>query len=295
MAAVTARADEQPTDVLLHVADIHFWRLVLNPLRLLNKRFLGNLNVALRRRHEFAIHRASSHADALVQTGIRTVLLTGDLASTATDEEFAQARRFLEFLSERGLRVFLVPGNHDVYTFESVRKKRFERAFAHFIPEDGYPSLHMLPGGTPLVLVPTACPNILSTRGRVTAQTGAFVAEVLAGCAQPALVAAHYPLLRSTHAYQLRPSRTLRNAEVLRAALAQSGKRILYICGHTHRFSYESDPDYSAVMHLCTGAFLRRDRPQAIEGEFAEIHVLKDAFHVFRHTYEGSWRRRLVG
>ncbi|HIJ65996.1 MAG TPA: hypothetical protein HPP77_08590, partial [Candidatus Hydrogenedentes bacterium] len=129
-----------PVDRLLHVADLHFWRVVFDPLRLANKRFLGNLNVALRRRHEFRMERAKPFADALAATEVRHVVLTGDFTSTSAEEEFELASEFVRGLQRRGLTLSILAGNHDVYTFEARRKRRFERCFAGLVPDTGFPA-----------------------------------------------------------------------------------------------------------------------------------------------------------
>lgn len=190
-----------PLDTLIHIADMHFWRIVTNPLRLMNKRFFGNLNVMWRRRRDFIMERAEPFADAVAATGVKSVLLTGDFASTATDEEFGLARRFVDGLRSRGLTPYLMPGNHDVYTHEAVRKRRFERHFGEFLPRGGYPARLALPGGTDLILAPTVCPRHFSTRGRITHKEIQRVAELLASCGPCAIVAAHYPVLHRTSGY----------------------------------------------------------------------------------------------
>jgi 3',5'-cyclic AMP phosphodiesterase CpdA len=283
-----------PRDRLLHITDLHFWRVVTNPFRLLNKRFLGNLNVLLRRRHEYAMELAPRYVTALVDTGIRNVLLTGDLTSTAMEEEFASARGFLEMLRSHGLNVILLPGNHDLYTFEAHRKKRFEKYCQDFLPRMPYPVRVELPGGTPLLLVQTACPNLFSTRGRVNREAIEAMAALVDGSPAPALVAAHYPLLSETYGYTLHPLRQLRNAALLRARLGRSRRTLLYVCGHTHRFSYVRDPEFPSLEHLTTGAFLRHDAQSGRLGEFAEIHVFDNGFEVYRHVHEGQWLRHRV-
>ena len=276
-------------DRILHIADLHFWRVVTNPLRLLNKRFLGNLNVLIRRRREFPMGRAESFIPGLTSTGIPTAVLTGDFTSTSTEEEFRLARRFVDALSRSGVTLRLLPGNHDVYTFEAQRNRRFERHFPEFVPVGGGPWREDLAGGTPLVLVPTVCPNILTSRGRVTGETVAAVSRLLRQCTGPVLVAGHYPVLHRTREYRLGLSRRLGNAEALRDALGASGQRILYLAGHVHRFSYMRDPKYGNLDHLTTGAFFRENRREEIGGEFAEVHIREDGFDVFRHTYRGMW------
>jgi 3',5'-cyclic AMP phosphodiesterase CpdA len=50
----------------------------------------------------------------------------GDYTSTAHGDEFRMARDYVEELARRGFKVIAIPGNHDVYTFESVRARRFQ-------------------------------------------------------------------------------------------------------------------------------------------------------------------------
>ena len=278
-----------PVDSLLHLTDFHFWEVVLNPFRLLNKRFLGNANVIYRRRREFVTANAQPFADEAIATGIKFALLSGDFGSTATDRELAQGAEFVRYLVQRGMAITVLPGNHDVYTFESVRRRRFEKHFGEWLPPRGLPHVVRLPGGTPLLLVPTVCPNWLSSEGRITDLEVEAVATHLDACAAPLIVCGHYPVLAKTDGYQSKPSRRLRNAEALRDALGRSGKRILYISGHVHRFSYVKDDRYPSLEHLTTGAFVRRARETASDGEFSEIHVHADAFRVIRHRHSAAW------
>jgi len=256
---------------------------------MMNKRFLGNLTVLLRRRREFIMENAEPFADTVAGTGAKAVILTGDFTSTSTDDEFARAARFVQGLRDRGLTIHILPGNHDVYTFEARRAKRFEQYFAEFIPPEGYPSLQSLPGGTPLILVPTVCPRYLSARGLVTPETIEAVSILLSKCGPRVIVAAHYPVLHRVRGYSSSPLRRLANAEALRTALAASGRDILYLCGHVHRFSYERDKDHPGIEYLSTGAFMRRDPHTGVDGEFAEIGVTGSGFRVMRHTYRQAW------
>ncbi|MCP4639941.1 MAG: hypothetical protein GY851_05900 [bacterium] len=285
--------EESPyIDRLLHVADLHFWQVVTNPLRLLNKRFLGNLNVLLRRRREFPMARAAEHVDALVNAEIPDVLMTGDFTSTSTDEEFTLARGFVDGMCDEGLRPVILPGNHDVYTFGAARSGRFERHFEGLLPETP-PSLVRLPGGTPIILVPTVCPNVLSSAGRVSAETVERVRGLLAECDGPTIVAGHYPLLERTYGYKLTRQRRLRGSDALRSALGDAGRPILYLCGHVHRFSHVRDERYPPLQHVSTAAFFQNRAHAGTAGEFAEVHVGDEGFSVFRHVRETKWNRSL--
>ncbi|MBI3118245.1 MAG: metallophosphoesterase [Candidatus Hydrogenedentes bacterium] len=284
--------DAVPQDRLLHISDLHFWEVVWNPLRLMNKRLLGNLNVYWRRRHEFLMHRAEEFADAAAATGIKTVVMTGDFTSTSTHGEFDMGRAFVQGLMRRGLQVILMPGNHDVYTFESVRERRFQHYFGEFLPAGGYPHRFTLAGGTPLIVVPTVTANFLSSKGRIRHREVREAARLIEECPPgPIVIAGHYPVLHRTYGYTTSPNRQLRHAEVLRAAMGVSGRNIFYLAGHVHRFSYVLDETYANLRHLTTPAFFLENRQDEVLGAFAEIHVAGEEFHVFQHRRKEVWER----
>jgi len=278
-------------DRFLHIADLHFWRVEWNPLILLNKRLLGNANVWLKRRHHFHQQHSEDHAGYAAGLGIRDAILTGDFTSTATHAEFEMARAFVNGLRQRGLDPSLMPGNHDVYTFESVRKFRYEEYLRDDRPRAGLPTVRTLPGGTAVVMVDTVCPNWLSSRGHFAEATERPLRALLEDLPEPLVVAAHYPVLPKTHAYTVKPSRALARADALRRALGECGKRILYIHGHEHRTSFVQDPDYPTVMHLSTDCLFRHDPARETAGALSEIIVQDDAFIVYRHRKWGDWTR----
>ncbi len=280
---------------LLHLTDFHFRRVVLNPFRMLNKRALGNVNVILRRRHEFLMHQADAVADYVASLGVPDVFLGGDFTSTALKEEFALAERWVRDLQQRNLRLHVVPGNHDVYTFESHRNKRFEQMLAPYLPPSGYPCAQPLEGGKSLVLAPTAVPNWLSSRGRISAgeiaQTCAMVAD------RPedlVLVGAHYPILEDTPWFSTPKPRTLRGATEFRRALAATGKQVLYLCGHAHRFGYIQDPEHENLSHLCTGALFLNKHTNPERATFSEVHINDTEVRVYLHRLMEDWTREEV-
>jgi hypothetical protein len=281
----------QPIDTFNHIGDIHFWHVVRNPFRLLNKRFIGNLNVWLHRRHEFLLENADTFADWAAGTGIRDVVMTGDFTSTATHREFGLAVRLVKRLDRHGLTIAMVPGNHDVYTFESARERRFEYHFKEYVPPEGYPARLTLRGGTPLLLVPTARPNVISSKGHIQKREVDAVAKLLEACEGPVVVAAHYPVLTRTYGYDMTSSRRLVNAEALHEVLGAYRFPLLYVCGHVHRFSLVQDARFPHLMHLSTGAFFRDAPETQRQGEFTEVHVTRAGFDVFHHTFSGAWAR----
>jgi hypothetical protein len=278
-----------PVDRFIHIGDLHFWRVVFNPVMLFSKRFLGNLNVLFQRRHEFAMELAEPFAAHLASLDINSVILTGDMTSTATKAEFAMARAFADRLRDHGLKCLAIPGNHDVYTFRSERRQRFREYFAPYMPER-LPGIERLPGGTPVLFVPTVSANWLSSKGRVTTDEVATTRRLLDTTEGQAVIAAHYPVLNRTGAYELSEGRALRNAHGLRETLGETGRPLLYVAGHTHRFSHVRDTAYPDMEHVTVGALFRKATESGLLGEFAVVEVMKEGFRIIRHTYDGSWR-----
>lgn len=64
------------------------------------------------------------------------VVLSGDLTALALDEEFEGVRNALGPLADRPDKLTVIPGNHDVFTPGSARKKRFEAWFGHLLDSD---------------------------------------------------------------------------------------------------------------------------------------------------------------
>jgi len=277
-----------PIDSFIHITDLHFWELVLNPFRMMNKRFIGNVNIFLKRRHDFAMGNADIFADHVASLGIKNVLVTGDFASTSTPLEFHRGKEWLEGLERRGLTPTVIRGNHDVYTFESVRKKRFESFYEPWLVNEKQPSTTTLPGDTKIHWISTVCANWFTSRGQVTPADVDKLVETFGAVDGPVLVAGHYPILENAPGYVVNHNRGLQNAEMLRKALGKSGKEILYLHGHVHRFNYSRDPDYPNLKHLSTGAFFRIAEETNSHGEFSEVHVHSDYVQIVRHRIDSN-------
>lgn len=276
-------------DRFLHLTDFHFWEVVFNPFRFLNKRIIGNVNVFMKRRHEFFMDRAEAYADYAGTLGAPDALLTGDFTSTATPREFEMARQFVLRLEHNGITPVAIPGNHDVYTFESVRKKQFQKFMEPWIPAKALPCTIELRGGTPVILVPTVRPNIMSSQGYVGPRAIRDVATLLEQVDGPVVVAAHYPILHKTGNYVAPVGRRLLNAEGLRQALGKHPHPVLYIAGHNHRFHLARDETFKHVTHLCTASLLWQDERSGTKGEFCELAVDGDGVQVIRHVCRESW------
>lgn len=120
-----------------HLSDLHLMGGPIPPLRLANKRLTGWFNLKYRRH---AVHRPA-HVRALAaeirRLDVDHVVITGDLSNLALESEFEAVRKLLD--EDLGLpadRVSIVPGNHDLYTSGSARKRRFAGYFGAHTTSD---------------------------------------------------------------------------------------------------------------------------------------------------------------
>lgn len=278
-------------DSFIHITDLHFWEIVLNPFRLLNKRALGNLNVVTKRRHEFIMERAWNYLDYVSGLPQSHVIITGDFSSTSTEWEFREGVKFCEALENAGKTVSVIAGNHDVYTFASERNETFSKHYSRWLPQKLLPTVQSLPGGTPILYLPTVCANAVSSMGRITQGQLDEAAALLQPIESPLVVAGHYPFLNRTETYTIESNRQLRDADRLENMLGESGKYLLYISGHVHRFSDTLHPRYPNLRHLTSGAFFRTAPESNADGDFSVIEISDDgSFAITRHLHQnGSW------
>lgn len=273
---------------IIHITDLHFWQVVHNPLLLLNKRFLGNLNLILRRQRYVRQERAQSFLDLFPTLKADALLIGGDLTTTATEIEYRMATAFVNALGQSGVPIYLTPGNHDFYTFEALRLKRFCTHFGERLEHPRKPRLTFLPGGTPLLILPTARPNILSSRGHITTQQIYKTKELLEQ-APPGriIVLAHYPVL-SNPAHHSNVMRRLDNAAPLRRMLGDTERTLLYLAGHVHVFSHDCDPRFPKLEQVTSSA-LFYDKPNH-QGGFTEIVFDDTTTKIQPWHYDDGWK-----
>jgi hypothetical protein len=137
----------------LHFTDVHVLAPYSGiPLRdWLGKRLLGGANAVLRRNRRFAdaVHKLGRLAEFVRDQRVELVLCTGDYTTLGTEAEYAVARAAVAPLLKAPLGYVHVPGNHDLYLGDTVRERRFERAFAGTFASD-LPE-HRVDGTWPLV------------------------------------------------------------------------------------------------------------------------------------------------
>jgi 3',5'-cyclic AMP phosphodiesterase CpdA len=166
-----------------HITDLHAEaRPGLGDL--FNKRAIGAANLyILGRAGHFAAAAFEACVARVVDLAPDAVVCSGDLTATGTDAEFELARARLRPILDRFAFV-VIPGNHDVYTGESVG--RFERHFG--------PIRTVVPLGEFDVVSLDVCHPDWLSRGWATDGALAAFDEALSSSERPAWVMLHYPL-----------------------------------------------------------------------------------------------------
>lgn len=123
---------------IAHLSDLHVLGESPEPwTRYANKRFSGWANLKFRRH---AVHKhevVQALCREIAKQGVDHVVITGDFSNLAFEGELVRARTMLE--RELGMSpndVSVVPGNHDLYTGGSAKKKRFFGVFADYMTSD---------------------------------------------------------------------------------------------------------------------------------------------------------------
>lgn len=114
---------------ILHFGDLHVWSSVPY-LReaYYPKRFLGPLNLLLKRAKRFPAANREKAIQAVLDQDVDLVLFTGDFTNFSLESEFREAARLFAPLREKwGENLLAIPGNHDVYTHRSAQRKLVEK------------------------------------------------------------------------------------------------------------------------------------------------------------------------
>lgn len=239
-----------PAFTLAHLSDLHVTPVRgRRPAAFLNKRMLGALSWAVRRRWEYRPDVLAALLDDLHTHAPDHVVVTGDLTNLGLADEYADALTWLERLGGPR-RVSLIPGNHDVYTSDSaIYPWTYWAEYLRSRPEaaNGCPGATTPPGPQPgefptlRVCGPVAVVGVSTARA-----TAPFLASGAIGRGQLRRLEAvlgrlaetpycrvvlvhHPPAARSVSA-----RRCLTDAAAFRDVLAKTGAELV-LHGHSHR------------------------------------------------------------
>ncbi len=243
------------------IGDIHLFQTDVHPARLFGKRILGHTNLMLNRRFRFNHRVLASMIERVETLAPEALLLTGDVTTTSLEDEFHDVATYLEPLSEK-IPTVIVPGNHDKYTFRSVRKQRMMEHMRGILP-DHFPHIRRLKKHWQLLCLDSAEPQLFWSRGALGFEQMNEVTQFVNSLTEndALIVLCHYPAkIPSGIPYSW--GHALAEDKQLHQMFTESPARIVYAHGHIHK-PWQWDPanggktgngDNSGLMYLNTGS-----------------------------------------
>ncbi len=226
---------------IAHISDFHFTHLTWNPFRLFSKRALGNINwLALRRKHFFE-QQLDPLPSLMQDLKVDLVLFGGDFSTTALQEEFEKAARFIKKIKQPWIAV---PGNHDHYTRRSSNNKHFYRFFSNhrkaisnpvefFTLKEHRIEAHPIQKGWWVIALDTSlATHFYSSEGIFSEKLQSYLEEVLQLIPKDdsILLLNHYPFFQNDA-----KRHNLIRGEALQHLLEKNPRIKMYLHGHTHR------------------------------------------------------------
>ncbi len=228
---------------IAHISDLHYNTITKNPLDLFSKRALGTLNLLFKRKKEWQGALIKALIPQFKELKVDLVLFTGDATSTSHPKEYREAANFFKELSDLGIEVVALPGNHDHYTQKAHRERRFYLSFephfnapeplAHFSLKTHGVAVKKLLNGWWIVALDTApSTSWISSRGHFSQECERHLRTALDAIppSDPILLANHFPFFQ--HESQ---RKILVRGKALQEVLEAHPNIKLYLHGHTHR------------------------------------------------------------
>ncbi len=219
---------------LVLIGDIHTYRTWPLPWQLLGKAMLGQLNVWFNRSRRFDLARMGPLLDRAAGLKPELLVFSGDLTSTATAQEFNDAKGILSGILEKYAAV-MVPGNHDRYTWGSVVMKRMERRFPGVLPER-FPQTRKLSEKWSLLMLNSSVPRTFTSRGLLGSRQMEAVREAVErlGADDGLVLLTHYALGKPSGHRPARWSHRLREHDAMLELLKRAKGRVVFLHGHVH-------------------------------------------------------------
>ncbi len=220
---------------LVILSDFHFFHFHLDFKGFLSKCLLANLNHLFRRKSgEQQSKPLETLIDYLNSKEVTKALLCGDMTTSSLIEEYSMARAFVTKLQDLGLKIYPIPGNHDVYTKQAEKQKRFYHFFEppFLSPHEAKPkfslekdriSIRELNNTWTWIGLDTCVATpLFSSRGYFSPALEKKLTQTLNDLPQdkPIILMNHFPLINEG-----RPKRhTMKRAETLQKLLKSSSK-----------------------------------------------------------------------
>lgn len=222
------------------------------------------------------------------------VLLGGDFTTTALESEFEAAKNFVDQLPCPWLAI---PGNHDVYTYASERKKTFyqflenkgpksERLGGFSLSADRVEARRLDESYWILLIDVCRATNLYSSRGLFSETMEKKLKDVLPliPSEDSIIVSCHYPFF-GHDAYR----RSLKRRECLQSILASDPRIRLFLHGHTHRHTIADLQPSSLPVLLDSGSSAQKK-----DASWNLIDLKPNGAFVTAYRYDESWKPFLM-
>lgn len=276
---------------LAHISDLHFGAFSLSPTQFFSKRWIGNFNFLFTRKKKFCYDRLLELITFFKEEGVTHVLITGDLSVTSRRVEFKMGDDFISLLKKEGLKVFVIPGNHDHYTRLSDRKKKFYKFFdAKFNPtcplslKEDKVTYTKLEEGLWLVGIDTAtATGFNSCQGYFSPQAAESLETALKAIPSHdrVILFNHYPLFHNEEG-----KKGLIGSNLLKAILNKHPNVVLYLNGHTHRQTVADLRPSRLPIISDTGSTPHKENGNCHIFEFKDNALILETF-----LYEEGWKQ----
>lgn len=269
---------------LVHFSDPHLFKYAFSWSGLFDKRLLGTLNYAVRRRFQIDEAAVGQLRDALVLLRPDIVVCTGDLTCTGSPAEFALAREALApMAASPDYELLVLPGNHDAYVDDPACRRALAAALREL--NRGRFELEDLPlerryGGLRLFLLDASRPTPLHlSSGRLSDLSRFWLESRLKAnheLKEKRISVCHFPTARADGRREGWRHR-LSNGQWLRQLLLDQ-RLDLALCGHIHRPFVRREA--AGTLEVCAGAVTIHRRLNIVDYDEASGELRQSWFQI---------------
>lgn len=218
------------------------------------KTWIGNANLLLKRGQRLQPVDAPSLKNVLNEVNPDLIVISGDFSTTSQPNEFQKAQAFTTSLSEHGIPILKIPGNHDCYTRKAHKKKLFYsylsntdqnrfKALDFNLKHDGF-EIYLFNDATVVLIDQTLPTPWFTAYGSMSLQKKERISEALRSLTvtKPIIFVGHFPLIKNDKSYH----KALKHGDNLQALLTSFGPSF-YLHGHNHNLSVIHEQNFTQI------------------------------------------------
>jgi len=261
----------------------------------LSKRWLGPMNLLIRRARRFPKAYRRAALEAVLAEKADVVVFTGDFTNFSIREEFEEcAELFAPLHEELGDRLFAIPGNHDCYTRRSVRKQLLEFHLP-WVRTDPVSRMDLNDRLT-ILSVHHSVPMRVRSNGLVTDETQDALRRAFDACraeGRTVILAGHFAYATPVEHPETPEHKLLGDAAF--AELVREYAPPLYLHGHKHVRWAIRPKETPATLCLNSGSASMRNHDPLKQAGFLSWEQLDsgEIRNLSAHVYNGldTWRK----